>query len=77
VRALQPHIGARTPDGLGVLAARVAERAAPAGELRAEDGRLLYGVADGALELLEVRPPGGKAMEAAAFMRGHSLQKAR
>jgi methionyl-tRNA formyltransferase len=73
VRALTPHIGARVrlADGsfLGVL------RAAPrepdeAGPLQAHDGRLLLG----GLELLEVQPPGGRAMDAAAYLRGHGLR---
>jgi methionyl-tRNA formyltransferase len=55
VRALHPHIGAR---------------------LRLQDGSFL-GVLrarareDGTLELLEVQPPGGRAMAYADFVRGH------
>ena len=58
VRALQPHIGAR---------------------LRLEDGSFL-GVraaragADGALELLEVQPPGGRPMAYADYVRGHGAR---
>jgi methionyl-tRNA formyltransferase len=72
VRALRPHIGARVPlpggDSLGVIAARVAgdETGAP---LRAEDGKLLFG----GLELTEIRPPGGRPMPAADWLRGHRL----
>ena len=33
--------------------------------------RLLYGAGDRALELLEVQPPGGRAMDADAYLRGH------
>ena len=59
VRALHPHIGARVQldDGswLGVLRARVGE------------GPLAWH----GLELLEVQPPGGKPMDAAAYLRGH------
>jgi methionyl-tRNA formyltransferase len=84
VRALHPHIGARVPlpDGrmLGVHNARVASReqdpraaSLSAGTLAARGGRVLYGTAAGALELLVVRPPGGRAMDAAAFLRGHQL----
>jgi methionyl-tRNA formyltransferase len=43
------------------------------GALAQRDGRLLYGAADGALELLEVQPPGGRAMDAQAYLRGHAL----
>src|SRR4051794_17801736 len=76
VRALRPHIGARLPlpDGsfLGVLAARVdGETLAPAGgRVRAEGERLLLDCNGGALELLEVQPPGGRPMPAADWLRG-------
>jgi methionyl-tRNA formyltransferase len=71
VRALTPHVGARLAlpgeDGfLGVRAARAVPGGPPAGEL---DGATL-GTAVGALELLEVQPPGGKAMDAGAWLRG-------
>ena len=72
VRALTPHIGARVAlaDGsfLGVLRAAVRAPQA-AGELRAEGDRLLLG----GLELLEVRPAGGRPMDAAAYLRGRGL----
>jgi methionyl-tRNA formyltransferase len=59
VRALHPHIGARVQldDGtwLGVHRARVG------------DGPLTWH----GLELLEVQPPGGRPMDAAAYVRGH------
>jgi methionyl-tRNA formyltransferase len=45
----------------------------PAGSLQAPDGRLLYGAADGALELLEVVPAGSRPMDAASYLRGHGL----
>jgi methionyl-tRNA formyltransferase len=76
VRALHPHIGARLPlpDGqfVGVLEARVdGDTLAPAGgRVRAEDGRLLLDCNGGALELTRIRPPGGKAMAAADWLRG-------
>ena len=73
VRALHPHIGARLADGLGVLAARVAEAKMPAGELAIRDGRLYLGAHAGALELLRVKPPGRRAMDAAAYVRGHAV----
>ncbi|HEV2813259.1 MAG TPA: methionyl-tRNA formyltransferase [Solirubrobacteraceae bacterium] len=66
VRALTPHIGARAEvDGqlLGVRRARVAGP----GE---EAGPLAIATPDGALELLEVQPPGGRFMDAAAYLRG-------
>ncbi|HEX2070319.1 MAG TPA: methionyl-tRNA formyltransferase [Thermoleophilaceae bacterium] len=80
VRALTPHIGAYVePAGherLGVRRAAIPDDlgspATPApGVLAARDGRLLYGAADGPLELLEVQPAGGRPMDAAAWLRGH------
>jgi methionyl-tRNA formyltransferase len=79
VRALRPHIGARLPlpDGtwLGVIAARVPDPPIPTlapagGRVRAEDGRLLLDCNGGALELVEIRPPGGRPMAAEAWLRG-------
>jgi methionyl-tRNA formyltransferase len=81
VRALHPHIGARLrlADGelLGVHEARIAagpEVDGPsAGRLAADGERLLYGTARGALELVRVQPPGGRPMDAVAYLRGHAL----
>jgi methionyl-tRNA formyltransferase len=76
VRALHPHIGARIalPGGgfLGVDAARAVDDAGglPVGRVRADGERLLLSCAGGALELLEIRPPGARAMAAAAWLRG-------
>jgi methionyl-tRNA formyltransferase len=76
VRALRPHIGARLPlpDGsmLGVRAARVAgPTLAPAGgHVRTDGERLLLDCRGGALELLEIQPPGKNAMPASAWLRG-------
>ena len=60
VRALTPGIGTflELEDGerLGVEAARVADAAVGPGAVVVEDGRLLVGCAEGALELLRVRP---------------------
>jgi methionyl-tRNA formyltransferase len=88
VRALHPHVGARVAlaDGgmLGVERARLLQASAPADDaalaharaappgLLAHDGRLLLACSDGALELLLVKPAGGRAMEAAAYLRGRS-----
>ena len=71
MRALRPHIGARLPlpggEFMGVLGARVdGDTLAPAGgRVRVEDGRLLLDCNGGALELTEIRPPGGREMDAA------------
>jgi methionyl-tRNA formyltransferase len=75
VRALRPHIGARVAlpggDFLGVIAARVAgDGAVEPGRVRASSERLLLGAAGGALELLQIRPPGGRPMAAADWLRG-------
>jgi methionyl-tRNA formyltransferase len=74
IRALRPHVGARLalPDGtlLGVRAAAVAPGAGDAGRLHTVDGRLRLECRDGALELQEVQPPGGRAMKAADWLRG-------
>jgi methionyl-tRNA formyltransferase len=76
VRALTPHVGVYVElpggDRLGVRRAAARDEADPEpGELAARDGRLLWGCAGGALELLEVQPAGGRVMDAAAYLRGH------
>ena len=38
------------------------------------DGRLLYGAAGGALELLEVHPAGKRTMSAADWLRGNAAR---
>jgi methionyl-tRNA formyltransferase len=81
VRALHPHIGARLrlADGglLGVHEARIAADPAlnvpSAGRLAVDGKRLLYGTAQGPLELVRVQPPGGRPMDADAYLRGHAL----
>src|SRR3954447_8589282 len=75
VRALNPHVGTWIEltggERLGVRRAQVAAESAAPAELVAVDGRLLWGCAGGALDLLVVQPPGGRAMDAADFLRGH------
>lgn len=76
VRALTPHIGAYVEldrDGrLGVSRAALAAGVddVRSGQLIERDGRLLYGAAQGAIELIEVQPAGKRPMEAAAWLRG-------
>jgi methionyl-tRNA formyltransferase len=41
------------------------------GALAVEDSRLLYGAAQGALELLELHPAGKRPMAAGDWLRGH------
>ena len=88
VRALTPHIGAYLEleggDRLGVRAALpVAAPPGPPGpgELMASDSKLLLGTGSGtgprdrhtALSLEIVQPAGGKPMQAADYLRGHSV----
>jgi methionyl-tRNA formyltransferase len=81
VRALNPHVGTWVElhggERLGVRSAQVAAESAAPAELVAVDGRLLWGCAGGALELLVVQPPGGRAMDAADFLRGHGARLVR
>ncbi len=83
VRALHPQIGARVQlaDGsmLGVHAAALVggDEQASLGELPppglvAREGRLLLACTPGALELTCVQPAGSRAMDAAAYLRGHA-----
>jgi methionyl-tRNA formyltransferase len=58
VRALHPHIGARVRRPDGSFLGVHAARVGP----------------DGALELLEVQPPGGRTMAYADYLRGHAGQ---
>ena len=81
VRALTPHVGAfvEQPGGerLGVRRAAVAGDVGVAqGRLAVRDGRLVFGTADGALELLEVVPAGARTMPAAAYLRGRGARLA-
>jgi len=79
VRALTPHVGAYLElaggERLGVVRARPAAASAQAapGRLAADGDRLLLGCSDGALELLEVKPAGGRAMDAGAYLRGRPV----
>lgn len=78
VRALSPHIGAWVSldgadgeDRLGILRAAARDVDGPAqGAVTESDGSLLLGTPRGALELLEVQPPGKRATAAQAYVRG-------
>ena len=58
VRALSPHIGARIEQPDGSFLGVSAARVGP----------------DGALELVEVQPPGGRPMAYADYLRGHAAR---
>jgi methionyl-tRNA formyltransferase len=86
VRALHPHIGARVAlaDGslLGVHRATLLSHDTAVDEridrtegqgatgLAIREGRLLLDCAAGTLDLLEVQPSGGRAMDASSYLRG-------
>jgi methionyl-tRNA formyltransferase len=77
VRALTPAIGAylELEDGarLGIEVARAVDGDLAPGQLAAIGGRLILGCGGGALELMRVKPAGGRAMDAADFLRGHRV----
>jgi methionyl-tRNA formyltransferase len=74
IRALTPHVGAylELGDGerLGVREATPMQGELPAGEIAAGED-LLLGCGEGVLRLDMVQPPGGRPMEAGAYLRGH------
>ena len=76
VRALTPHVGAFVAlDGdqrLGVRSVVAENGDLEAGHFEVRDGALLLGCGEGVLRLGVVQPPGGKAMPADAYLRGHS-----
>jgi methionyl-tRNA formyltransferase len=75
VRALNPHVGTylETAAGerLGVRQAHAAEADVPQGTLEARFDGLVLGCGKDALQLDVVQPPGGKAMAADSYLRGH------
>jgi methionyl-tRNA formyltransferase len=75
VRALSPHVGAfvETADGgpLRIDRAQAVGEPVTPGTFEQRDGRLLLGAVEGALELVTVRPAGGKSMDAASYLRGY------
>ena len=63
--------------GVRVLTARVAEEGFAQGEVLVRHGRVIAGCADGAIELLRVKPDGKREMEASAWAAGlHQSQLA-
>jgi methionyl-tRNA formyltransferase len=75
VRALTPHIGAQLAldDGqlLGVRRVRVAAGGPPNGVLSLNGPVPVLGCAIDSLELLEVQPPGRRAMSGEDYVRGY------
>jgi len=78
VRALNPHIGAylelEQGERLGVSSAVAEPGELPPGRLDGSDG-LRVGCGDGVLRLRELRPPGGRSMDAESYLRGHPLPR--
>jgi methionyl-tRNA formyltransferase len=82
VRALTPHIGAflELENGaqgarLGVREAFAVEGELESGVLAADRDALLLGCGEGALRLNVLQPPGGRAMPADAYLRGHPVPR--
>jgi methionyl-tRNA formyltransferase len=75
VRALTPHIGAHIAldDGelLGVLRARAIDAGPPNGVLDLNGPVPVLGCAQGALELIAVKPAGKREMSGEDYVRGH------
>jgi methionyl-tRNA formyltransferase len=87
VRALAPHIGARTlhPEFSGpikVLRSKVFKEPQNSrpdmipGEILPANARILVACRRGVLEVLELQAPGGRALSAADFLRGRRLEGA-
>ncbi len=77
VRALNPRVGTHIEleggSRLGVRRASATDGGPPAGAIAVADGVPVLGTPEGALRLEVVQPPGGRAMPAADFLRGHEL----
>jgi methionyl-tRNA formyltransferase len=79
VRALTPHVGTYLElehgQRLGVREAQAVEveGGLEPGRLVTVGNELRLGCGQGALRLLHVLPPGGREMEAGAYLRGHEL----
>jgi methionyl-tRNA formyltransferase len=82
IRALAPHIGARTfhPDVEGpvkIWRSAVLDRAAvssEAGSIAVENGRIAVCCGKGRLDVLELQVPGGRRLPARDFLLGNSLE---
>jgi methionyl-tRNA formyltransferase len=84
IRALAPHIGARTfhPDVDGpvkIWRSTILDEVAVSpeiGRIRAENGRIAVYCGTGCLEVLELQVPGGRRLPARDFLLGNSLDGA-
>jgi methionyl-tRNA formyltransferase len=85
IRALSPHIGARTfhpafEGPVKIWRARIFAGGGPsplkAGHISAREGHLLVGCGAGVLEVLELQAPGSKRLVAQDFLRGNALDGA-
>jgi methionyl-tRNA formyltransferase len=84
IRALAPHIGARTshPEIEGPLRiwrARISEGrdlSLQPGQIRVDNSRILVGCGTGSLEVLELQMPGAKRLSTPDFLRGNTLSGA-
>jgi len=82
IRALAPHIGARTfhPDVDGpvkIWRSTILDEVAvfpEIGRIRAENGRIAVYCGTGCLEVLELQVPGGRRLPAREFLLGNSLE---
>jgi methionyl-tRNA formyltransferase len=82
IRALAPHIGARTfhPDVEGpvkIWRSRILDRAtvsSEAGYIDSGSGRIAVHCGKGSLEVLELQVPGGRRLPARDFLLGNSLE---
>jgi methionyl-tRNA formyltransferase len=73
VRALAPHIGARLAlDGVShtIWRTRVVAGGPAGGVLERDGDVLVLGCGEGALEICDLQPPGGRRMPAADWLRG-------
>jgi methionyl-tRNA formyltransferase len=84
VRALTPHIGARTfhpavSGPIRVLRSKVSQkggRHSEPGTILAANKHILVACGEGVLEITELQMPGGKPLSADDFLRGRSLEGA-
>jgi methionyl-tRNA formyltransferase len=73
LQVLRARVAATAASERGAAGRGTAQAPSPvAGELGRAGDRLLFGCADGALELLVVKPAGGRAMDASAYLRGRA-----